>query len=56
MEFGERDLNALDAKHAEEFIPKGFGFGILRRARPILRKGDGVVTEFIPRNGHRKKS
>ena len=44
---------AADAEHAEKFIPKAFRLGLLAGlAFPFIRKPDGVVTDFVPTDGH----
>src|SRR5207249_977557 len=41
----------------EQRVPERLGLRLLaRHAGPLLREGDGVVTDFVPGNGHQASS
>jgi hypothetical protein len=45
---------ALDAEDSKELVPKRLGFGVFSGdAGPVLGKGNSVMSDFIPGNGHR---
>ncbi len=43
----------FEAKNLEEFVPERLFFGILAGLTgPLFGEADGVVPDFVPRQGH----